>query len=399
MPRPARKTGAKKDTVTEPVRKPTPKKNITDKENVSIVKVATRKSTRVKATPEATQAVDTTPVRKRTLKVDAEESKELFEVSPSKRSHTVKTTETPRSPGVSPRYGRRTSSLYGRTSLTPVSQRSRRVSEGLVVFDDLIDGISPIRHGRPMELETELRLSDQEGETDGLPLPQDLLSENKVDAADTPESADERSGPRTRSRSKPEQLQKHQTEHPQKEPLSESSEDSDSEDFDLDAFMARSGRKAAESKIRSTRRDSALAAGMASGRVTVMDLIDKDGAASELPKRHRTQQHNSNVAVAVAGTRCNGRMGTKARAKKTTKNNNDATSAANGTQDETWESDKKTSKGRSRAKSTNNKQRGKTQQAARVKQATVTPDIWNINTDTAKYFDDIDGFQLVEEQV
>ncbi|KAJ2808367.1 hypothetical protein H4R20_000903 [Coemansia guatemalensis] len=401
MPRPARKTAAKRAVETEPARKTAHSKSTADKENASATtasKVPTRRSTRTKAG--ALHTVDTTPVRKRALKADAVESKEQFEESPPKRSHVVQRAGTPRSPGVSPQYGRRASALYGRAPLTPVSQRSRRASggEGLVVFDDLIDGISPIKHGRPMEREAELRLSDQEAEADGLPLPQDLLSENKADAADTPESVGERSGPRTRSRSKPEQLQKQQPESPKKEPQNESSEDSDSEDFDLDAFMARSGRKANGAGSRSTRRDAALAAGMASGKVTVMDLVDKDGAASELPRRHRTQQHNGNVAPAPAARR-NGRAGTKTRAKKASKDSDGTVPAANGTQDDSWKPDKKPLKGRTRATSTSNKQRGKAQQSARAKQTTATPDIWSANVDVAKYFDDIDGFQLVEEQV
>ncbi|PIA13288.1 hypothetical protein COEREDRAFT_83585, partial [Coemansia reversa NRRL 1564] len=392
MPRPIRKAAAKKALDTE--HKPTLKKSIIDKENISTaIKKSTRNSIRTK-TVETRQTVNTT--RKRLLK-DAEESK-LLESSP-KRLHIVQETNSIGSPGVSPQYGRRTSALYGRASLTPVSQR-RGVGEGLVVFDELIDGISPIKHGRPKEPETELRLSDQETESVGLPLPQDILSEKKMDKPT--ESVDERSGPRTRSKTKPEYSQNQQL--PKIASEESQSECSDSEDFDLDAFMARSGRKSAESATRNKRRDSKLAANMATGKVTVMDLVDKDGAASELPKRHRTQLQNgigpaaaAAAAAATSGTRRNGSTAKKTRTKKTTKNIDKSFDSNNRTPDNKRTLGNKQQKNRSRL--TSNSQRGKAQLFALGKKNTDTADIWCANNDVAKYFDDIDGFQLVEEQV
>ncbi|KAJ2681588.1 hypothetical protein H4R19_007312, partial [Coemansia spiralis] len=267
-----------------------------------------------------------------------------------------------------PRYGRRRSTAARRLSLTPVAVRhaaqDRLSSGGELVFDTgLIDGISPIKPGRPAESDVGLGLSDH-GDDDAqelsVPL-HGLLARQAL-------SVDE--APVARTRAAARAASKVDTPTPSASKGGDSASASDSDDFDLDALVA-------QSKPIPVRKGAPAAPTDAGSNV-------------ELPSRHRTQK-----AI--------GRAKAKPRSPAS---EDDGTSDSNSDAPaETWQP-KKNSRGRRTTKAQPTKQRNR----PRAKLAASRP----ANPETksgptarssaadskvSRYFDDIDNFELVEENI
>ncbi|KAJ2359146.1 hypothetical protein GGF43_000312 [Coemansia sp. RSA 2618] len=269
-------------------------------------------------------------------------------VSPAQRSIDVRS--SPRSPlAGSPRYGRR-SAAHRRVSFTPVSpSRTRRVSGG-PEFDDLIDGLSPIKRGGPAAAEMELELSDQ-GEADALPMPQDVLAEKE-------EEEEEERRPRTRARAAAVSTSSTPTgdvEGPgSKDGEGESSAGSESDDFDIDALVVKSSK-------RPISRRAAVA-------------VQSEGPATGIPRRHRTQKPETPAKA-------------KGRAPQKTRKYVEAESSDSDVEPKNKKK-KVATRGRSSKPSKPSKPGSK-----------KADDIWAADANFARHFDDIDGFELAEEQV
>ncbi|KAJ2666910.1 hypothetical protein IW148_000638 [Coemansia sp. RSA 1199] len=254
-------------------------------------------------------------------------------ISPDRQSPAA---QSPRSPAASsPRYGRR-SAAHRRMSFTPVAQRTRRTSGG-PEFNELIDGLSPIKRGGPAESEMVLELNDQ-NEIDELPIPQDVLAEEKR--------------PRTRAST----VAATKDTRPEPSAKKESDVESESDDFDIDALVKSSKRVA--SKRTAAQPKKALA-----------DSTTDTG----LPRRHRTQKSET-----LTKTKGKGRSA-RGRASRASAIVDDATS----------------SEGEAETKPKKKKSRVRKPTAA----SKESGDIWAADSGVAHYFDDIDGFKLAEEQV
>ncbi|KAJ2242469.1 hypothetical protein GGH97_003911 [Coemansia sp. RSA 475] len=255
-------------------------------------------------------------------------------ISPGRQSPAA---QSPRSPAASsPRYGRR-SAAHRRMSFTPVAQRTRRTSGG-PEFNELIDGLSPIKRGGPAESEMVLELNDQD-EIDVLPIPQDVLAEEKR--------------PRTRAST----VAATKDTRPKPSAKDASDVESESDDFDIDALVVKSSKKVA-SKRTAAQSKKALA---------------DSTTATGLPRRHRTQKTETLTRTKGKGRTARGRV---SRASAIV---DDATSS-----ESEAETKPKKKKSRVRKPTAASKESG---------------DIWTADSGVAHYFDDIDGFKLAEEQV
>ncbi|KAJ2774312.1 hypothetical protein IWQ57_000886, partial [Coemansia nantahalensis] len=155
MPRPQRKTAASRKPATRSSAAAAP----TSKENRDAPHPLREQSPPAPESPEAGTSLG----NKRKLSEPEQDIADKGQTPPKRALATP-----PESAGQkSPRYGRRRSSAVHRLSLTPVARRrtaADRLSGGsdLVLDSGLIDGISPIKPGRPAEPEAGLGLSDHD---------------------------------------------------------------------------------------------------------------------------------------------------------------------------------------------------------------------------------------------
>ncbi|KAJ2315934.1 hypothetical protein IWW51_005776, partial [Coemansia sp. RSA 2702] len=267
-----------------------------------------------------------TPVRSKRLA--AKQSNE--NTSP----HTPPTAQpvSPHTPAAnaSPCYGRR-SPAHRRVSFPPAD---RRASSGRL-FDDLIDGLSPIKPTVPAP-EMDLVLDG----ADELPALDEVLEKR------------ESRGSRTRGQAaavaSPEPARLDESKEP--EPKQPDEDSASSDDFDIDALVVRSSKKQ-----------------RAGARAKPARVAD----AERLPQRRRAQSEAPQKPRKTPGKQTPARAAKKRRTYVAS--DSDASDAAP-----------------KRRKRQPKKKNG-------VKRDAETGDIWAVDAGFARYFDDIDGFELAEE--
>ncbi|KAJ2694264.1 hypothetical protein H4218_005694 [Coemansia sp. IMI 209128] len=284
------------------------------------------------------------------------------------------------SPGKSPRvttprYGRRISSgVAGNSRRLTFDISGRRTSGGSdMVFDGLLDGFSPIKRNAPLE-----KLDFDNDEEEDLPQAEDVLagrSSTKHRAASI--SEDEGEG--------------------DEEDLA--ADESDSELFDIDALVARSHRpKHAGSGVSPSLGDSSVA-----------DLLGKSSIGELLPRRTRTRSQAPKPEPTTPSSKSSrGRAATRKRKLVTSE---DKSSSSEGEEDagDSWKPSKVATPARKPKKvaaTATTKRAASSHASAKAKPRDSEPaapaaaaGAWSVDPKTAKYFDDIDGFELTEEAV
>ncbi|KAJ2456572.1 hypothetical protein GGF42_003189 [Coemansia sp. RSA 2424] len=407
MPRPTRKAAAKpKVAVATATTETTKGTTAAEKENVK------------DELPKKSPTSNKRRLRSQSTAADSGIEDDGIEASPpSKRMATEAVSASPgKSPKiVTPRYGRRISSgggvgRYQRrlTFDTDVGRRTSGASD--LVFDGLLDGFSPIKRNAPPETLD----FDDDGE--------DLPQADDVVMAMLPQK--QQPPPSVAVESKEEDEEK---------VASADDDESDSELFDIDALLvAGRHRNRSAHKPKSAGSGGVAARIMASsslGDASVVDLLGQDSTAGDLlPRRTRTTRSHAPKPEAASTKPARGRT-TASRARKPAANKEDQSSSSEEDENEdagdSWKPSKAaatttpTRKPRkAAATSTTTAKRSATTAAAAAaasnraasssrasaktkdsKPAAAAASAWGVDSKTAKYFDDIDGFELTEEAV
>ncbi|KAJ2054493.1 hypothetical protein GGI08_004560 [Coemansia sp. S2] len=250
-----------------------------------------------------------------------------------------------------------------------------------MVFDGLIDGFSPIKRNAPPET---LDFDEEED----LPQAEDVLAGRpaKPSAADSPD---------------------------EEEMEEAAADESDSELFDIDSLVARTHKpKPVGSGVSAAR---ALASSSL-GDTSVVDLLGKGSAGELLPRRTRTRSQAPKPEPAATPTKPARGRARGGAARKTSK---DQSSSSEEEEDagDSWKPSKAATPARKPKKATataasaiTTVKRSTTAAAAGGKRASArakpndseqaaSTAAWSVDPKTAKYFDDIDGFELTEEAV
>ncbi|KAI8321382.1 hypothetical protein GQ54DRAFT_183427 [Martensiomyces pterosporus] len=409
MPRPTRKAAiasrAKKPAAAAAAKPAQSKK---DKENASTSTKHT--SERQLRTRTANQTA--TPKSKRTALAD------LSEGSPPKRPSIESPKGTPKS---SPAYGRRS----GMSHRLSASQNPRRLSGGSeLVFDDLIDGFSPIKKDGPVEdLDDESLLGDADILSLALGAKRDGLAEpsvdgNSLDAADNtsastvaPEEeaedddALEAEDPNDPAGSKPEVRDGQQPERPS------GSEDSDSDLFDIDKLVATANQHGGSTKANGRHRPTRESM-VATGELDAENWPGGNDASAQLPRRSKTgSSHAAKSATKPQPSSGSSKRRTRVVAKSSDTESDDSEGGSDGAAD-VWKpsngAKSKAGKGRGPKAATAKPKaaRGKTTRAraygkkpAQAAPSALQTSPWTVDPAVAKYFNEIDDFELAEEVV
>ncbi|KAJ2803723.1 hypothetical protein H4S07_004400, partial [Coemansia furcata] len=289
------------------------------------------------------------------------------ESPPSKRLALDVGASPGKSPKVTPRYGRRTSSgVVGSPRRLTFGGGRRTSGASDLVFDGLLDGFSPIKRNAPLET---LDFDDEEE----LPKAEDVLAVTSAK-------------PRTAESPDAEEVEE-----------KEVAEESDSELFDIDTLVARTHKP----------KPGGAAARASLGDTSVVDLLGKGGAGDLLPRRTRTRlQAPKPEPVATKPAR--GRAATKAR--KTAASKNQTSSSSEEEEEDvgdSWKPSKPATtparKPKKVAAAATARRAAPSRASAKAKpkdsEQTASAGAWPVDSKTAKYFDDIDGFELTEEAV
>ncbi|KAJ1965609.1 hypothetical protein GGI12_000660 [Dipsacomyces acuminosporus] len=367
------------------------------------------------------QAANATPKGKRSA------LQELAEASPTKRASIDPPLGTPKS---SPAYGRRSSMMH---RLSASGSRRRLSGESNLVFDDLIDGFSPIKKDGPVEDFGDI------GEEEDLVDAEEVLSV-RLDSSKNDESDGENGQPLSSvdagardatnntsaaslaakgSRDDEETMESEDVEvssssghdEPQAngkderaEVSSDESEDSDGDLFDIDKLVANVANK--QSKANGKQRGPKPAK-------------DEEDASAQLPRRHKTgktakpkKPASAKLKNAPSGNRR--RTATVSMASDT-EGEGDASDDADVWKPKTPPKSKGQKRGsrastssKTPAKSSGPKSKTAGGSGARAygrksaKQsstAALHPTPWPADPTVARYFDEIDDFELAEEVV
>ncbi|KAJ2639279.1 hypothetical protein GGF44_002694 [Coemansia sp. RSA 1694] len=406
MPRPARKAAAKPKVAvaTATTTETTKGTTAAEKENVK------------DELPKKSPTSNKRRLRSQSTAADSGIEDDGIEASPpSKRMATEAVGASPgKSPKiVTPRYGRRISSgggvgRYQRrlTFDTDVGGGGRRTSGASdLVFDGLLDGFSPIKRNAPPET------LDFDEEEDDLPQADDVVLAMPPQQQQPPPSVVVAS-----------------KEEDEEKVASADDDESDSELFDIDALLVAGrhrNRPAHKPKSASGGVAARIMASSSLGDASVVDLLGQDGTAGDLlPRRTRTTRSHAHKPEAASTKPARGRT-TASRARKPAANKEDQSSSSEEDEDEDAGDSWKPSKAattttptrkprRAAATSTTTAKRSATTAAASnraasssrasakpkdSKPAATAASAWGVDSKTAKYFDDIDGFELTEEAV
>ncbi|KAJ1914925.1 hypothetical protein GGI09_001531 [Coemansia sp. S100] len=382
MPRPTRK--ATKPTAATTSTKPAAgqkRANATEEDELPVTSPTGKRRLR----SQTTLVTETTPPQNKSSAAAADsgiEDDDDIKESPSKRLATDVGASPGRSPKVTtPRYGRRISSgVIGHPRRLTFGNNGRRTSGASdMVFDGLIDGFSPIKRNAPPET---LDFDDEED----LPQAEDVLAGRKPSVADSPD---------------------------EEEMEVAAADESDSELFDIDSLVARTHKpKPVGSGVSAAR---ALASSSL-GDTSVVDLLGKGSAGELLPRRTRTRSQAPKPEPAATPTKPARGRAALPRARKTA-TSKDQSSSSEEEEDvgDSWKPSKAATPARKPKKATatttatttvkrsTTAAAGGKRASARAKpndseQAASTA-AWSVDPKTAKYFDDIDGFELTEEAV
>ncbi|KAJ2253740.1 hypothetical protein GGI13_002536 [Coemansia sp. RSA 455] len=378
MPRPTRKA-AKPTAATTPT-KPTAgqkRANATEEDELPVASPTGKRRLRSQTT------LVTTPPQNKSSAADSGIEDDNIKESPSKRLATDVGASPGRSPKVTtPRYGRRISSgvIGGHPRRLTFGNNGRRTSGASdMVFDGLIDGFSPIKRNAPPET---LDFDEEED----LPQAEDVLAGRKPSVADSPDE---------------EEME-----------AAAAADESDSELFDIDSLVARTHKpKPVGSGVGAAR---ALASSSL-GDTSVVDLLGKGSAGELLPRRTRTRSQAPKPEPAATPTKPARGRARGGAARKTSK---DQSSSSEEEEDagDSWKPSKaatlarKPKKATATTAATTTVKRSTTAAAAGGKRASArakpndseqaaSTAAWSVDPKTAKYFDDIDGFELTEEAV
>ncbi|KAJ2871697.1 hypothetical protein GGH93_004612 [Coemansia aciculifera] len=353
----------------------------------------TSKAAQKRANATEEDELPTTSTGKRRLRSQTTSEDDDIKESPSKRMATGVGASPGKSPKVTtPRYGRRISSgVIGHPRRLTFGNNGRRTSGASdMVFDGLIDGFSPIKRNAPPET---LDFDDEED----LPQAEDVLAgkvakPRAADSIDKEEDGEEREV---------------------------AADESDSELFDIDTLVARTH------KPKPVGSGATAARAMASsslGDTFVVDFLGKGCAGELLPRRTRTRSQAPKPESAATPTKpARGRAATRLR--KTAVGKGQSSSSEEEEEDvgDSWKPSKTATPARKpkkaaatttaaasttttkRSTATSSKRAAPSRASARAKskdleQAASTA-AWSVDPKTAKYFDDIDGFELTEEAV
>ncbi|KAJ2058212.1 hypothetical protein GGI17_005169 [Coemansia sp. S146] len=391
MPRPTRKAAKPTTTTTATSKAAQKRANATEEDELTVTSLSGKRRLR----SQTTSVPETTPPQNKSLGAAADsgiEEDDDIKESPSKRMATDVGASPGRSPKVTtPRYGRRISSgAIGHPRRLTFGNSGRRTSGASdMVFDGLIDGFSPIKRNAPPET---LDFDDEED----LPQAEDVLA-GKV-AKPRAAAIDEEDG----------------------EEREVAADESDSELFDIDTLVARAH------KPKPVGSGAAAARAMASsslGDTSVVDLLGKGSAGELLPRRTRTRSRAPKPESAATPTKpARGRAAIRVR--KTAVGKGQSSSSEEEEEEDvgdSWRPSKAANPARKskraaattaaaasttttkRSTATSSKRAAPSRASARAKpkdleQAASTA-AWSVDPKTAKYFDDIDGFELTEEAV
>ncbi|KAJ2487669.1 hypothetical protein IWW37_005155 [Coemansia sp. RSA 2050] len=380
MPRPTRK--AAKPTVSDTTHAVAATKlkaaqkntNAAEKDKLPTASTAGKRQLRSQ-TPLATA---TTPPSKSLAAADSGiEEDDATKESPSRHMFADVVGASPgKSPkATTPRYGRRISSgVAGHSRRLTFDINGRRTSGGSdMVFDGLLDGFSPIKRNAPLE---KLDFDSDNDDEEDLPQAKDVLAGRSLTKH------------REASISEDEKERK-------KEDVA--ADESDSELFDIDMLVARTHRPKQE-----------VGSGVASlGNTSVTDLLGKGSVGELLPRRTRTRlQAPKPEPTTPSAKSSRGRAATRKRKMAATE---DSSSSSEGEADvgDSWKPSKVATPARKpkRVAATATTKRATSSRAsAKAKPkdsepAAASAAAWSVDPKTAKYFDDIDGFELTEEAV
>ncbi|KAJ2031827.1 hypothetical protein H4S03_006466 [Coemansia sp. S3946] len=383
MPRPTRK--AAKPTAATTSTKPTAgqkRANATEEDELPVTSPTGKRRLRSQTT------LVTTPPQNKSSAADSGIEDDDIKESPSKRMATDVGASPGRSPKVTtPRYGRRISSGgIGHPRRLTFGNNGRRTSGASdMVFDGLIDGFSPIKRNAPPET---LDFDEEED----LPQAEDMLAGRKPSVADSPDE---------------EEME-----------VAAAADESDSELFDIDSLVARTHKpKPVGSGVSAAR---ALASSSL-GDTSVVDLLGKGSAGELLPRRTRTRSQVPKPEPAATPTKpARGRAALPRARKTATSKDQGSSSEEEEDAGDSWKPSKAATPARKPKKATatttatttvkrsttaaaGGKRAPSSRASARAKpndseQAASTA-AWSVDPKTAKYFDDIDGFELTEEAV
>ncbi|KAJ2431841.1 hypothetical protein GGF41_000353 [Coemansia sp. RSA 2531] len=378
MPRPTRK--AAKPTAATTSTKPTAgqkRANATEEDELPVTSPTGKRRLRSQTT------LVTTPPQNKSSAADSGIEDDDIKESPSKRMATDVGASPGRSPKVTtPRYGRRISSGgIGHPRRLTFGNNGRRTSGASdMVFDGLIDGFSPIKRNAPPET---LDFDEEED----LPQAEDVLAGRKPSVTDSPDE----------------------------EETEVAVDESDSELFDIDSLVARTHKpKPVGSGVSAAR---ALASSSL-GDTSVVDLLGKGSAGELLPRRTRTRSQAPKPEPAATPTKpARGRARGGAARKTATSKDQSSSSEEEEDAGDSWKPSKAATPARKPKKATataasaiTTVKRSTTAAAAGGKRASArakpndseqaaSTAAWSVDPKTAKYFDDIDGFELTEEAV
>ncbi|KAJ1943101.1 hypothetical protein FBU59_003011, partial [Linderina macrospora] len=310
--------------------------------------------------------------------------------TPQKRAPVDSPLSTPRSPAS---YGRRSSS----TRRLSASGSLRRVSGIFVGNDELIDGISPIKHDGPLEDLAEADEDSQTSRYNGRALEFGLVKRRRTESAELDgdddkvvDAVDEGNASSDDSRF---------VEEPVAED-SQSEEESDSDVFDIDKLVAETATtsSAAASKLTRASRTN-VASRMASGELTTKDWLEEPSVGGRLPRRHRAQQPQPKSPTKKPAKRAAAANG---RGRKPA---GDAGSSGESAHepDDSWKPEMPATRPiRTRATGATKTTARTTYGKRRAAAATLHPpqaEAWGADAALANHFDDIDNFELAEETV
>ncbi|KAJ2884425.1 hypothetical protein H4R27_002102 [Coemansia aciculifera] len=396
MPRPTRKAAKPTTTTTATATSKAAQKRANTTEEDELPTTSPTGKRRLRS--QTTSVPETTPPQNKSPAAAADsgiEEDDDIKESPSKRMATGVGASPGRSPKVTtPRYGRRISSgVIGHPRRLTFGNNGRRASGASdMVFDGLIDGFSPIKRNAPPET---LDFDDEED----LPQAEDVLAgkvakPRAADSIDKEEDGEEREV---------------------------AADESDSELFDIDTLVARthkpkpvgSGATAARAMVSSSLGDT-----------FVVDFLGKGCAGELLPRRTRTRSQAPKPESAATPTKpARGRAATRVRKTAVGKGQSSSSEEEEeeGDVGDSWKPSKTATPARKpkkaaatttaaasttttkRSTATSSKRAAPSRASARAKskdleQAASTA-AWSVDPKTAKYFDDIDGFELTEEAV